>query len=77
MPCPRGLVADGKLSHGVPCLVMSQGVNTVVLGGSQIYVISRGCMPIKWNSPMQIFFQLYTAFISPCFTVFIIIIISY
>ncbi len=24
----------------------------VVLGGSQIYVISRGCMPIKWNSPM-------------------------
>ncbi len=23
----------------------------VVLGGSQIYVISRGWMPIKWNSP--------------------------
>ncbi len=57
MPCPRVLVADGKivpwgskLSQDVP-----RGLTLflrVVLGVSQIYVISRGCMPIKWKSPM-------------------------
>ncbi len=46
--CPMGVQA---LSHYVP-----RGLTLflrVVLGGSQIYIISRGYMPIKWNSPMS------------------------
>ncbi len=58
VPCPRVLVADGKVSHGCPSLVntyvrpkgLTQFSRAVVWGLK--FVIFRGCKPIKWNSPM-------------------------